>query len=87
MKNNVFFRLRIPELPKDGTYVNYGLKFAQDFLADGWMPQLVVFPILPLSYIDGMFGDDYGITRYIWGSPGDVIFSKTLKRELSKLMC
>ena len=42
---------------------------------------MMVFPMVPYSYMDGLFGEDYWITRYIGGLDGDVIVSRTRKRK------
>ena len=54
----------------------------QDFFHDGKVYQAFVWPITPLALLDGIYddhGDEYQLSRYIWGMPGDVVFSRTLK--------
>ena len=58
------------------------LTIMKEFLIDGVLAQMYVFPIDPFNTLTGfMFGDQYEIwlTRYIGGIDGDVLLSKTVK--------
>ena len=56
------------------------LNGVQDFF-QGKMYQALVWPITPMALLEGIYdqGDDYLLSRYICGMPGDVVFSRTLK--------
>ena len=58
------------------------LKLTQDLFRDGKLFQVYVWPITPMALLEGIYddhGDEYQLSRYIWGMPGDVVFSRTLK--------
>ena len=57
------------------------LSRVRDFFQDGKLFQALVWPITPMTYLKGfeVDGVEYQLSRYIWGLPGDVVFSRTLK--------
>ena len=50
-----------------------------DIIIEGLIPQMMIFPIIPRAFSDGLFNEEYGLTRYIGGIDGDVVTCNTNK--------
>ena len=53
----------------------------QEIFRDGNLFQASIWPTTPMALMEGIDDNpvDYQLSRYIWGLPGDVVFSRTLK--------
>ena len=76
---NNFKRIKFSPYFAKGTGfpVNYDAYY--DFVIDGVLPQMIIFPIIPLTYTAAFFRGEYGLTRYIGGFDGDVVVCNTHK--------
>ena len=70
-------------------WLNVGLDNMRDFFIEGELLHTMVWPMTPLEFLNGFLEGSEGcqLSRYIWGMPGDVVFSKTLKCETSGYTC